>query len=96
MIVSNEAAQKEDVELTLLHYIRDKKVLRYNNVGFRTKFHAPGGLGKTQDRIEQNKKAALFLEKTYPQFVTVWTRPNGMYEVRLRDKTANKKDSDSD
>jgi len=87
LIVSNESAQKEDVHLSILMYIKDGKVLRYNNIGFKTKFHAEGGLGVTKDRIKQNKRAAMYLQKTYPQFVSVWTRPNGMYEVRLRDKT---------
>ena len=69
-----------------MYYIKDGKILRFNRVGFKTKFHAPGGLGETKGRIEANRTSAKYLEKTYPQYVTLWTRPNGMTEVRLKDK----------
>jgi hypothetical protein len=83
---SGNADQKEDIEQSILYYIKDGGVLRYNNVSFKTKFHAPGGLGQTKDRMEANEKAAKYLEKTYPQYAKMWKRPNGMAEVRLTDK----------
>lgn len=92
--MSGHADQKEDIEQSILYYIKDGGVLRYNNISFKTKFHAPGGLGQTKDRIEANKKAAEYLEKTYPQYATMWKRPNGMYEVRLKDKSDKKSKKD--
>lgn len=82
---SGKADQKEDVETSILYYLKDGGVLRYNNVGAKTKFHAPGGLGQTKDRIEANRSAAEYLSKQYPQYATMWTRPNGMAEVKLRE-----------
>ena len=84
--LSGQAEQKEDIEQSILYYIKDGKILRFNRVAFKTKFHAPGGLGETKGRIEANRNAAKYLEKTYPQYVTLWTRPNGMTEVRLKAK----------
>jgi hypothetical protein len=82
--ISGNADQKEDIEQSILYYIKDGGVIRYNNVAFKTKFHAPGGLGQTKDRIEANLVAAEYLSQKYPQYATMWKRPNGMAEIRLR------------
>ena len=50
----------------------------------KTKFNAPGGLGTK--RFVMNKKAATFLHKKYPEIVRVWNRPNGMTEIRIKDR----------
>lgn len=86
LVPDAEVQEKEDVQFSILAYIKDGGVLRYNNIAFKTKFKAAGGLGRFEDRLEANRKAALFLEKKYPQFVRVKVRPNGMHEVVLRDK----------
>jgi len=85
--ISGNADQKEDIEQSILYYIKDGGVIRYNNVAFKTKFHAPGGLGQTKDRIEANLVAAEYLENKYPQYATMWKRPNGMVEIRLNSRT---------
>jgi hypothetical protein len=59
----------------------DGGVLRFNNITTKTKFNAPGGLGT--DRYERNKNAAEYLEKMYPDIITVFKRKNGTYEVKL-------------
>ena len=46
--VSDNATSKEDYELTILHYLRDGGVVRFNNIAFKTKFYANGGLGFKQ------------------------------------------------
>lgn len=79
---SRESDQKEDVEQSIKYFIKDGGVLRYNNISFKAKKHAPGGLGVTSDRLEANKSAAEYLQKTYPEFVTIFTRGNGMTEVK--------------
>lgn len=76
--------EKEDYETSILYYLKDDGVVRYNNVTIKTKFHADGGLGKTEGRFEANKQAAAYLAKTYPDLVSVFHRKNGMPEVRLR------------
>ena len=61
---------------------KDGGVLRYNGVTTKTKFNSAGGLGK--DRFEMNKKAAEYLQKAYPDLVTIFHRKNGMTEVKLK------------
>ena len=78
---STNAETKEDYEQTILYFKMDGGVLRFNNITAKTKFNAPGGLGT--DRYERNKNAAEYLEKTYPDIITVFKRKNGTYEVKL-------------
>ena len=78
---SINAEGKEDYEQSILYYKKDGGVLRYNNVTIKTKFLAKGGLGA--DRFEMNKKAAEYLQKTYPDLVTIFHRKNGMTEIKL-------------
>ena len=75
------AEGKEDIEQSILYYKKDGGVVRFNNVVPKTKFNAPGGLGT--DRFDMNKKAAEYLKKTYPDFITIFHRKNGMTEVKL-------------
>lgn len=78
---SIKAETKEDYEQTILYYKMDGGVLRFNNITTKTKFNSPGGLGT--DRYERNKNAAEYLEKTYPDIITVFKRKNGTHEVKL-------------
>ena len=80
--LSPKSESKEDYEMTLLHYLKDGGVLRFNGVSVKTTFNAEGGLGK--DRSSMNEAAATHLERKYPEFVTVFQRASGMHEVRLR------------
>ena len=79
---------KEDYEQSILYYERDGGVLRFNDVAAKTKFLTKGGLGQIDKRFEMNRKAADYLSKKYPNYVTVFHRQNGMTEIRLRDKGA--------
>ena len=75
------AEVKEDYEQSILHYLKDGGVIRFNNITIKTKFLAPGGVGK--DRFQANKKSAKYLQKKYPQLVNIFHRKNGMAEIRL-------------
>lgn len=75
---------KEDYEQSILYYLKDGGVIRFNNYTIKTKFLAAGGLGK--DRFERNKKSAKYLQKKYPKLVTIFHRKNGMAEIRLTRK----------
>ena len=79
------AKVKEDYEQSILYYLKDGGVVRFNNVTIKTKFLAEGGVGP--DRFEQNKIAADYLQKKYPELVSIFHRKNGMTEIRIRDKT---------
>lgn len=82
-LVTNPLAEsKEDYEQTILHFLNDGGVLRYNNVACKTRFNAPGGLGT--DRHDRNQMASDYLCKTYPSIVTPYIRKNGTPEVRMK------------
>jgi hypothetical protein len=76
-----KAEGKEDIEQSILYYLMDGGVIRFNNIVPKTKFNAPGGLGT--DRQEMNRIAAEYLKKKYPDIVTIFYRKNGMTEVKL-------------
>ena len=82
---SPQIKEKEDVEQSILYYLMDGGVLRYNYIAVKTKFHSDGGLGKKDGRFDANEHAAKFLAKKYPKYVTIFHRKNNMAEVRLHD-----------
>jgi hypothetical protein len=86
--------QKEDYEQSIQYFLKDGGVVRFNDVSIKTKFHAPGGLGRTQERLEANEKAARYLETTYPELVRVFHRKNGMAEVRLANVEGTRESDD--
>ena len=80
LMLSTSAESKEDIENTIKYFIHDGSVLRFNNLTFKSKKHACGGLGK--DRNMMNAYAASYLVNTYPS-VCVY-RKNSVTEVRLK------------
>ena len=84
LLTNIKAEGKEDYEITILHYLADGGVYRFNNVTIKTKFNAKGGLGK--DRFDMNKTSAEYLQEEYPELVKIYHRKNGMTEVRLRER----------
>jgi hypothetical protein len=78
---STSSEGKEDYHQSILYYLKDGGVLRFNDVTIKTKFLAKGGLG--QDRFERNKKSAKYLQRTYPKLVSIFHRKNGMSEIRF-------------
>ena len=84
MVLDSPIEEKEDVENTIKHFLKDGGVLRYNHVSFKTKFKNPkGGLGAHKDRLIANQKAAEWLHKTYPKLTRIKVRKNGMHEIVL-------------
>jgi len=81
LTMSIKSETKEDYEQTILYYLKDGGILRFNNITVKTKFNAPGGLGT--DRYERNKSAAEYLEKKYPNIDSRKDRKNGMPEIKL-------------
>jgi hypothetical protein len=78
--------EKEDFENSILHYIKDGGVVRFDHVTLRTKFLNPDGgiAAMSKDRMASNKLAAMTLEKRYPEYGSAWQRPNGKWEFRLK------------
>lgn len=76
-----KSTSKEDIEQTILFYLKDKGVLRFNNISFSTTFNAPGGLGT--DRYKMNKTAQEYLVKKYPTIAHPKFRKDGTPEISL-------------
>jgi hypothetical protein len=82
--LSLETATKEDFEQTILYFIKDGGVMRFNDVGLKTKFFNPnGGLGGLEARFEKSELAAKALGEKYPSYGYLWKRKNGLAEFRL-------------
>jgi hypothetical protein len=77
----NRSLSKEDIEQSVLFFMKDKGVLRYNNVSFKTKWNDIGGLGT--DRFQMNKDAQEYLCEKYPQYLKPTFRKSGSPEVRF-------------
>lgn len=76
---------KEDVELSIKYFIKDGIVLRFNRIGFETKyFGTSGGIGRFDERLKTMSAAAKTLKAHYPDYGTISVRKNGMTEFKLR------------
>jgi hypothetical protein len=85
LTITKENGQKEDVERTLKYFINDGIVLRFNKIGFTTKYYGKeGGLGKFEERIKPMKDACDKLEKKYGDYGNTKMRGNGMAEFVLK------------
>lgn len=83
--ITSENGQKEDVERTLKYFINDGIVLRYNRIGFKTKYYGTtGGLGRLEDRINAMMQASKKLMKEYGEYGYIKVRSNGITEFVLR------------
>jgi hypothetical protein len=91
-----ENGQKEDVEVSLRYFIHDGIVLRFNRVGFVTKYYGTsGGLGRFDERIKTMLEASKRLKAHYGEYGNIVTRKNGMTEFRLRKIPAHTKPGES-
>ena len=85
LIITKENGQKEDVERTLKYFINDGIVLRFNRIGFKTKYYGKeGGLGQFEERLEPMKQACKKLEEKYSEYGHTKVRSNGMSEFVLK------------
>jgi hypothetical protein len=85
LTITKENGQKEDVERTLKYFVEDGIVLRFNRVGFMTKYYGKsGGLGTFEARLKPMKEASEKLLKMYPEYGTISTKKAGMTEFKLR------------
>jgi len=85
LTITKENGQKEDVERTLKYFINDGIVLRFNKVGFLTKYYGKeGGLGRFEDRIKPMMAASKKLKERYGEYGDIKVRENGMAEFVLK------------
>jgi hypothetical protein len=77
--------QKEDVERTLRYFIHDGIVLRYNKIGFVTKYYGKsGGLGTFEERLQPMLEASELLAKHFPEYGWIQKKKTGMTEFKLK------------
>lgn len=74
---------KEDVERTIKYWNKDGTVIRFNQIGFKTKYYGSdgGGLGKFNDRLEMMKQNTIAINTAYPDMTKIKIRKNEMYEI---------------
>jgi hypothetical protein len=85
LTITKENGQKEDVERTLKYFLNDGIVLRFNKIGFETKYYGKeGGLGRFEDRIKPMMEASKRLKKQYSDYGDIKVRGNGMAEFVLK------------
>ena len=78
--------EKENIERTIKYYIKDKGVIRYNNITINTKYYKnPGGMqAAKKDRKSEALKSANYLVKKYPEYTKLYLRKKSGYpEVKL-------------
>ena len=85
LTITKENGQKEDVERTIKYFIEDGIVIRFNRVGFITKYYGKsGGLGTFEDRLKPMLEASNKIKAAYPEYGNVSTKKTGMTEFKLK------------
>lgn len=85
LTITKENGQKEDVERTIKYFINDGITIRFNKIGFKTKYYGKeGGLGRFEERLKPMKEACKKLEEKYSQYGSTKVRGNGMSEFVLK------------
>jgi len=79
---------KEDIERSILYFKKDGVVIRFNRIGFKTKYYGTdgGGLGTLSNRIETMKQETLNINNAYPELTKIKIRKNGLYEIVFKKK----------
>ena len=86
-------AEKEDFERTLRNYTNDGKVIRYNNICYKTKYYTnKGGMqAEGKDRKAEALKSAHKLIELFPDLCKLYLKKkSGHPEVRLKDRRKKK------
>ena len=83
--VSEELKVKEDYELTIKHFIKYGKVVRFNGYSPKTKYYTePGGLQGERNKVDSEEASSFLLQK-YPEYVRLkGIGSNGHMEIGLK------------
>jgi hypothetical protein len=86
LTVTRKTNQKEDVERSIKYFMYDGIVVRFNRIGFKTKYYNNdgGGCGTFETRLAPMKRASILLKKKFPNYGYIKTRKNGMSEFVLK------------
>ena len=77
---------KSDVENTLMHWIKDGIVIRFNQYGIKTKMYSKGGLRGFKDRLILNEQSTDHLVANYSEYGKRKIRKNGCHEFILNNR----------
>lgn len=79
-------SEKDDYEFSILNYINDKKVIRFNYISIKTNYYkTKGGLQSFDNRLSEQEKAVNYLLEKYPDYLALRTgRKSGFPELRIR------------
>ena len=86
LTLTRENGEKDDVERTLKYFIKDKIVMRYNSIGFKTKYFGTdgGGLGNKKTRKPRAEEVCKLLLQTYEKYGKITSRKDGYNEFKLK------------
>ena len=77
--------EKEDVLRTLLYFINDGIVLKFQKVLFETEYYGKvGGMGKKQERIDASVYACNILQNKFADYGKMSFRESGIAEFKLK------------
>ena len=80
-----ETNYAEDMENCILHFIRDKKILKNNWVAPKTKNYANGGCNGDGRNFTSEQKDKKHLAEKYPLYCRYFERKNGKPDCRVRE-----------
>jgi len=83
--ISREFGNKEDVERSIKYFMNDGIVLRYNRIGFETKYYRTdgSGLGTLKDRFADIIVTTNALASKYKSYGKIKVRKSGIHEFKL-------------
>ena len=85
LTITKSNGQKEDVERTLRYFDHDRIVLRFDKIGFETKYYGKeGGLGTFEARLKPMEEATKKLLEKYPDYGSMIKKKTGMTEFKFK------------
>lgn len=85
LTITKKNGQKEDVERTLRYFDHDRIVLRFDKIGFETKYYGKeGGLGTFEARLKPMEEATKKLLEKYPDYGSMIKKKTGMTEFKFK------------
>ncbi len=84
--ISISVPQKQDYEFSILNYLQDKKVVRFNYISMKTKYYKmTGGLQSFSNRLEIQNISVKYLLETYPEYFALKKSfKSGFPELRIK------------
>tara|TARA_R110000772_G_scaffold168967_1_gene280735 strand:- start:910 stop:1641 length:732 start_codon:yes stop_codon:yes gene_type:complete len=80
-----ETNYAEDFENSILHFIRDGKILKNNWIAPKTKNYQAGGCAGDGRDNDTERSDKVLLASKYPQYCRLFQRKNGKSDLRLKE-----------